>query len=142
MPRIRSGHLTRCQNMVFPQVSHLFTACHPHPMVAVSQSLGHVRLFETPWTAAHKASLSFTITLSLLKLMSFESVMPSNHLILHHLLLPTMVVVGISQEYPRQGKVRLEIRSHVPSDGHFSFLQRHKEEVELISFYHAVSFRQ
>ena len=128
--------------MVFPQVSHLFTACHPHPTVAVSQSLGRVRLFATPWTVAHKASLSFTITLSLLKLMSFESVMPSNHLILHRLLLPTMVVVGISQEYPRQGKVRLEIRSRVPSDGHFSFLQRHKEEVELISFYHAVSFRQ
>ena len=36
----------------------------------------------TPWTAAHQASLSFTISLSLLKLMSIESVMPSNHLIL------------------------------------------------------------
>ena len=44
--------------------------------------LSHVQLFATPWTAAHKASLSFTISWSLLKLMSFESVMPSNHLIL------------------------------------------------------------
>ena len=101
-----------------------------------------VRLFATPWTVAHEASLSFTISLSLLKLRSFELVMPSNHLILCCLLLPTMLVVGISLEYPRQGKVRLEIQSHVPSDGHFSFLQQHKEEVELISFYHAVSFRQ
>ena len=41
-----------------------------------------VKLFVTPWTAAHQASLSFTISWSLLKLMSIESVMPSNHLIL------------------------------------------------------------
>ena len=47
----------------------------------------HVRLFLTPWTAAHQASLSFTISQSLLKLMSTESVMPSNHLILCNLLL-------------------------------------------------------
>ena len=46
------------------------------------QSLSRVRLFATPWTAAHQASLSFLISWSLLKLMSIESVMPSNHLIL------------------------------------------------------------
>ena len=46
------------------------------------QLLSHVRLFETPWTAAHQASLSITNSLSLLKLMSVESVMPSNHFIL------------------------------------------------------------
>ena len=46
------------------------------------QLLSHVRLFATPWTAACQASLSFTISQSLLKLMSIESVMPSNHLIL------------------------------------------------------------
>ena len=44
--------------------------------------LSHVCLFATPWTAAHQAFLSFTITWSLLKPMSTESVMPSNHLIL------------------------------------------------------------
>ena len=52
-----------------------------------------VRLFATPWTAAHQASLSFTISWSLLKLMSVElSVMPSNHLILccRLLLLPSV----------------------------------------------------
>ena len=48
----------------------------------VVQSLSHVWFFETPWTAAHQASLSFTISQSLLKLMSIESVMPSNCLIL------------------------------------------------------------
>ena len=46
----------------------------------VFQLLGRVRLFATPWTAARQASLSITIFQSLLKLMSIESVMPSNHL--------------------------------------------------------------
>ena len=56
--------------------------------VVAVQSLSHVWLFVTPWTIAHQASLSFTISLSLLKLMSIESVMPFNHLIrCHHLLL-------------------------------------------------------
>ena len=44
--------------------------------------LSHVLLFESPWTAARQASLSITTSRSLLKLMSLESVMPSNHLIL------------------------------------------------------------
>ena len=54
------------------------------------QSLSHVRLFATPWIAARQASLSITNSQSLPKLMSFESVMPSSHLILCHplLLLP------------------------------------------------------
>ena len=46
------------------------------------QSLSHVQLFATPWTAAHQASLSITNFQSLPKLMSTESVIPSNHLIL------------------------------------------------------------
>ena len=46
------------------------------------QSLSHVPLFATPWTAARQASLSFAISWSLLKFMSIESVMPSNHFIL------------------------------------------------------------
>ena len=46
------------------------------------QSLSHVQLIATPWTAARQASLSITNSQSLLKLMSIESVMPSNHLIL------------------------------------------------------------
>ena len=46
------------------------------------QSLSHVQLFATPWIAAHQASLSVTISQSSLKLTSFESVMPSSHLIL------------------------------------------------------------
>ena len=52
-----------------------------HPLQSV-QSLIHVWLFVTPWTAACEASLSITNSQSLLKLMSIESLMPSNHLIL------------------------------------------------------------
>ena len=56
--------------------------------VAISSvQFSHVRLFATPWTAAHQASLSTTNSRSPLKFMSIESVMPSNHLILCHLLL-------------------------------------------------------
>ena len=56
------------------------------------QLLSHVPLFVTPWTAAHQASLSITNSWSLPKLMSTESVMPSNHLILCRplLLLPSI----------------------------------------------------
>ena len=56
------------------------------------QSLSHIQLFATPWTAAHQASMSITNSWSSHKLMSFESVMPSNHLVLCHplLLLPSI----------------------------------------------------
>ena len=50
-------------------------------IVVVVRLLSHVQLFVTPWPAAHQASLSSTISRSLLKLMSIESVMPSNHLV-------------------------------------------------------------
>ena len=58
----------------------------------VVQWLSHFWLFATPWTAAHQASLFFTISQSLLKLMSIESVVSSNHLILWHplVLLPSI----------------------------------------------------
>ena len=56
--------------------------------VVTVQLFSHIQLFATPWTAAHQAPLSITNSQSLLKHMSIESVMPSNHLILcHHLLL-------------------------------------------------------
>ena len=60
------------------------------------QLLSHVRLFATPWTAARQAFLSITNSQSLLKLMSIESVMPSNHLILcRPLLLPPSIFPSI-----------------------------------------------
>ena len=66
------------------------------PLFSSIQSFSRVRLFATPWTAARQASLSITNSRSLLKLMSIESVMPSNHLILcHPLLLPLSVFPSI-----------------------------------------------
>ena len=63
---------------------------------AVVQSLSHVRLSATPWTAGPQASRSFTISRSWLKFMSIESVMPSNHLILCcPLLLPPSIFPSI-----------------------------------------------
>ena len=60
--------------------------------VVVVHLLSHVWLFATPWTAASQDSLSFIISWSLLRFMSIESVMPSNHVILCHclLLLPSV----------------------------------------------------
>ena len=65
-------------------------------MLSSVQLLSHVQLFATPWTAAHQASLSITNSRSLLKIMFFESVMPSNHLILCcPLLLPPSIFPSI-----------------------------------------------
>ena len=70
------------------------TYLHSHFYIQFSsvQSLIHVWLFVTPWTVARQASLSITNSQSLLKLMSIESMIPSNHLILCNplLLLPSI----------------------------------------------------
>ena len=65
----------------YNNVCYIYNCLHICVFSSV-QSLSHVWLFVTPWTAARQASLSFTISQSLLKLMSTESVMPSNHLVL------------------------------------------------------------
>ena len=62
-------------------------------VLVVVQSLSHIWLFVTPWTAARQASLSFNISWSLLKDMSIHSVMPSNHLIL---CCPLLILPSIS----------------------------------------------
>ena len=73
-------HMKRCSTLLVVQFN-------------LVQSLSRVQLFATPWTTAHQASLSITNSWSLLKLMSIESVMPSNHLILccSLLLLPSII---------------------------------------------------
>ena len=69
----------------------------------VVESLSHVQLFATPWTAAHQASLSITISWSLLKLMSIKSVMPRNHRILcRPLLLPSSVFPSIIRVFSNE----------------------------------------
>ena len=74
----------------------IWTNNHCSVQFTAVQSLSCLRLFATPWTAAHLASLSITNSRSLPKLMSIESVMLSNHLILGHpLLLPPSIFPSI-----------------------------------------------
>ena len=76
----------------------------------VVQSLSHLWLFVTPWTTARQSFMSFAISPSLLKLMSIESIMPSNHLILYHpfscclLLFPASGLFLMSQFFPLGGQ--------------------------------------
>ena len=70
-------HCSAWINCVYRFSSEIF-----FPITVVVQPLSCVQLFVTPWTVTHQASLSFPISWSLLKLMSIESMMPSNHLIL------------------------------------------------------------
>ena len=94
------------------------------------QSLSHVCLFATPWTAAHQASLSFTISWSLLKLIFMELVMPFNHLILCHLLLLPSIFLSI-----RVFSNDLALHIRWPKYWNFSFsISPSNEQAGLISF--------
>ena len=97
----------------------------------VVQSLSHIHLLATPWTIASQASLSFIISLNLLKLMSIESVMPSNHLILcRPFLLPPSVFPSI-----RVFSSESILRIRWPKYGSFSFsISPSNEYSGLISF--------
>ena len=95
------------------------------------QWLSCVQLFATPWTTAHQDSLSTTISRSLLKLMSIESVMPSNYLILcRPLLLPLSIFPSIRVFSKESG-----LRIRWPKDWSFSFgISPSNEYLGLISF--------
>ena len=99
--------------------------------LSFSQSLICVQLFGTPWTAAQQASLSITNSQSLLKLMSIESVMPSDHLILCHPLLFPISIFPSIRVIPNESV--LPIRW--PKYWHFSFgISPSNEYSGLISF--------
>ena len=92
-----------CWNLI-PQVTVLEGGAFGKPLAheaVVVESISHVQLFVTPWTAAHQASLSFTVSWSLLKLMSIELVMLPNHVILCGplLLFPSIRVFSNSSLY-------------------------------------------
>ena len=94
--------------------------------------LSHVQLIETPWTAACQVSLSFTISRSLLKLISIESVKPSNHLVLCYplLLLPSVfpsIRVFASESallmgWPKFSIAAVAVYSPNSNESQFSFL--------------------
>ena len=123
-----SGRGLRCRSFL------TFTGMFQHPVrsshgVSSVQLLSHVRLFVIPWTAARQASLSFTISQSLLKLVSIESMMPSNHLILCSplLLLPSV--------FPSVRVFSNESVLHISWPKHWSFSFNPSNEYSgLISF--------
>ena len=101
----------------------------PSPQFSSVQLLSRVRLFVTPWTAARQPSLSITNFQSLLKLMSTVSVMPSNHLILCHPLLPS--IFPSIRVFSNESTLRIRW----PKYWSFSFsISPSNEYSELISF--------
>ena len=95
------------------------------------QSLSHVQLFATLWTKTHQASLSITNSQSLLKLMSIESVMPSNHLILCHSLLLSPSIFSSIRVFSNESVLRIRW----PKYWSFSFsISPSNEHSRLISF--------
>ena len=93
--------------------------------------LSHVRLFDTPWTAARQASLSFTVSQSLLKLMSIELVMPSNHLVLCHSLLLLLPIFPSIRVFSNESAICIRW----PKNWSFSFsISPSNEYSGLISF--------
>ena len=85
------------------------------------QSLSRVRLFSTPWTAARQGSLSIANSWSLLKLMSIESVMPSNHLILFHPLLLMPLIFASIRVFSNVGSLYQVVKRFELPLQHLSF---------------------
>ena len=95
------------------------------------QSLSHVQLFATPWTAAHQASLSITNSWSPPKPMSIESVMPSNHLILCRPLFLLPSIFPSIRVFSNESALRMRW----PKYWSFSFkISPSNEHPELVSF--------
>ena len=120
------------------------------PIISSVQSLSRVRLFVTRWTAAHQASLSITNSRSLLKPMSIESVMSSNHLILCRPLLLPSIFPSIrvfynesvlrsrwpSNEYSRLIAFRIDWFDLLAVLGTFkSLLQHHSLKASILFFF-------
>ena len=99
--------------------------------VSSAQSLSHVRLFVIPWTTARQSSLSITNSGSLLKLMSIDLVMPSNHLIHHHRLLLRTSIFPSIRVFSNESVLHIRW----PKYWSFSFSISHSNEYSgLISF--------
>ena len=104
-----------------------------HVIFSSIPSLSRVRLFVTPWTAACQASLSITNTWSLLKLMSIESVMPSNHLIHCRPLILSPSIFHSIRVFSNES-VLLSIRRPKHWSFSFSIISPSNEHLGLISF--------
>ena len=96
----------------------------------VVQWLRHVQLFVTPWTIAHQTPLSFTISWSLLRFVSVESVMPSDHLICHFLLFLPLIRV-FSNEYSGLISFRIDWFDLAVQGTLKSLLQHHSSKTSI-----------
>ena len=121
-PRILNANISRyIYKLLFQEYILMLTPFLRNIQFSSVQSLSRVRLFATPWTAARQASLSVANSQSLPKLMSIESVMPSNHLILCRPLLPPSIfpsIRGFSNEsvlhitWPKYWEFQLQNQSY------------------------------
>ena len=104
---------------------------HKHKYFQSVQSLSYIRLLATPWTAAHQASLSIINSLTLLKLMSIELVMPSNRLIFFPALVLQPSIFPSIRDFSNKSLLRIRW----PKYGSFSFsISPSSEYSGLISF--------
>ena len=114
-----------------PRIDTTVAVSSPPTKFSSIQSLSHVRLFATTWTAARQASPSIINSWSLLKLMSVESVMPSHHLFLCHPLLPLPSIFPSIRDFSNE----LALRIRWPKYWSFSFsISASIEYSGLISF--------
>ena len=117
-------------SLIFSQLNN-----HPKSLTDIpkngSVQISHIWVFATPWTAACQASLSITNSWSLPKLMSIESVMPSNHLILYHSLLPLPAIFPSIRVFSNESVLHIRWPEHWS----FSFsISPSNEHPGLISF--------
>ena len=117
--------------MLSVRAKHVYTFSQNFTWFSSVQLLSRVQLFATPWTAAHQASLSITNTQSSPKLMSIESVMPSNHLILCRALLLLPSIFPSIRVFSNESALRIRW----PKYWSFSFsISPSNEHPGLISF--------
>ena len=128
-----SGHILSYITLfhVILQKPYVVDNINPFGQISSVQSLSHVQLFATPWAAARQASLSITNSRSLLKLMSIESVMPSNHLILCHFIRLLPSIISSIRVFSNDSALRIRW----PKYWSFTFsISPSNEYSELISF--------
>ena len=117
--------------LLSPLFLHTHTHTHTQQRIRIIHLLSRAQYFEIPWTEAHQASLSFTISWSLLKLTSIELVMPLNNLILCHSLLFLPSIFSNIRVFPSESALRIRC----PKYWSFSFsISPSYEYLGLMSF--------
>ena len=117
-----------------------FTTTPPGKLFSLVQSLSRVRLFATPWIAAHQASLFITNSWNSLKLMSIESVMPFSHLILCRPLLLLLPIPPSIRVFSNESAVRMRWPKYwsfscsiIPSNEHPGLISFRMDWLDLLA---------